>query len=51
MMKCSKCGREIPTDTKPSENWHYYCADCGLQEVLREIKESKEFYDDKDKPD
>lgn len=48
-MKCSKCGKEIPIDTKPSDNWQYYCADCGLaealKEILNEINEAKEYYD------
>jgi len=43
-MKCSKCGKEIPIDTKPSENWQYYCAECGLKEALKEIRQSDKYY-------
>jgi predicted RNA-binding Zn-ribbon protein involved in translation (DUF1610 family) len=47
-MKCSKCGKEIPVDTPPSEHWEYYCPKCGIEEVFREIRESKDYYDDYD---
>ncbi len=50
-VKCSKCGKEINVNIEPSENWEYYCAECGLAEALKEIKKSKEYYDDKNKPD
>lgn len=43
-MKCSKCGREIPIDTPPSENWEYYCPECGIEEALKLIRTSNKFY-------
>jgi len=42
--KCSKCGKEIPVNTPPSENWEYYCPKCGVEEALKEIKKSNEYY-------
>ena len=42
--RCSKCGKEIPVDTPPSENWQYYCPKCGIEEALKEIKESNNYY-------
>lgn len=43
-MKCSKCGKEIPVDTPAGENWQYYCPECGIEEALKEIKESNKYY-------
>lgn len=43
-MKCSKCGKDIPTDTPASDNWQYYCAECGFEEAMKEIRESNKYY-------
>jgi len=43
-IKCSKCGKEIPIDTPPSENWKYYCPKCGMEEALKEIREGNDYY-------
>jgi len=44
-LKCSSCGKEIPITTPASENWKYYCPECGLKEVIKEIRESKSYYE------
>jgi len=43
-VNCSKCNTEISTDIPPSEDWKYYCPKCGLEEALKEIKASNEYY-------
>ena len=43
-MKCSKCGTEISADIQPSEDWKYYCSTCGLEEALKEIRDSNKYY-------
>lgn len=44
-MNCSKCGKEIPVDTPPSENWQFFCRDCGIREINKLIKDSKKYYE------
>jgi len=43
-LKCSKCGKKILVDTPPSENWKYYCPKCGMEEALKEIGASSNYY-------
>jgi len=41
---CSKCGKRISNNTEPSEDWKYYCFDCGLEEFRKELSDSKKYY-------
>ena len=43
-MKCTDCGKEIPVNTPPSENWEHYCAECGMKRALKEIRASNKYY-------
>ena len=36
--KCHKCGKEIPY-TEPSDDWEYYCSECGEEEIKKAISD------------